>query len=184
MVIISRDVTCGWQVDGGNWYQSCENKAQRIMVACMYVRMGISTNLCQRRWGQRSLAKGIQGQSVWLPDYLGWFKLGMRCRSGTWGGGESLHKMDSRATIAYCQAYKPQYVWRSPKRPWYLGSNSQKENALASLWLWVQRVLVTQQKPSRVMVKCDFANFGLIELQIWPPGGPSWKINKVLLLLN
>jgi hypothetical protein len=48
---------------------------------------------------------------------------------------------------------------------WYLESNSQKENALASFW--VQRVFVTQQTPSWVMVKCDVL-FGWIS-NIWSP---------------
>jgi hypothetical protein len=38
------------------------------------------------------------------------------------------------------------------KIPWYLESNSQKENALA--YFWVQRDLINQQRPSRVMVRC------------------------------
>jgi hypothetical protein len=53
------------------------------------------------------------------------------------------------------------------KIPWYPKLLfHQRENALASFW--VQRVLVTQPRPSQVMIKHNFLLWGILELKFNP----------------
>jgi hypothetical protein len=52
------------------------------------------------------------------------------------------------------------------KIPWYPKLLFRRENALASFW--VQRILVTQPRPSQVMIKHDFLLWGILELKLNP----------------
>jgi hypothetical protein len=66
--------------------------------------------------------------------------------------------------LVLCYSYVNQVLYS--KIPWYPKLLFQRENALASFW--VQRVFVTQPRPSRVMIKHNILLWGIIELKLNP----------------
>jgi hypothetical protein len=75
-------------------------------------------------------------------------------------------------SLQYIQAHLDIFGWKylsigttiHSKIPWHPKLLIQRENALASFW--VQRVLVTQPRPSRVMIKHNFLLCNILELKL------------------